>query len=352
MRAQALLVKGKRWVQRRLQVVKTRARRNWARNPPQVGGGSRNLHVFLHIPKTAGTYFNSIMAENVPGAFHEHVEAFLHDDTRLSEVCRSEGDVWLSGHVENPRFHNRLSEVCSHSKIAWYTLLRHPLHQFVSQISWQVQICLRPPRFLWGHPAHDIEIILSVLFADLANEGDLDRIMQQRPRYLDNNQSLVLGITSTDVLGSVDALNHASREAHAKLLALADFAVERDALQLISRCLHRPVESLSRTRENRNQSRCPFPEEVVRSESFIRRVVRINALDFVLYMNALQLSKDRSLPALTWHSVDELLAQATALCHSHPYRSEFDGSLQQRAREVMIAGAKRACAVMVSQAGD
>lgn len=352
MRAQALLLKGKRWVKRRLEVVKTRRSRRWLRESRHTRGPAGTVHVFLHIPKTAGTYFNSIMSENVSGAFHEHVEAFLHDDGRLAAACRTGGDVWLSGHVEHPRFQARLSQICENQNVAFYTLLRHPLHQFVSQISWQIQICLQPPRFLWGHPAHDIEVILAVLFADLANDGDLDRIMKLHPRYLDNNQSLVLGVTSTDVLSSVDSLNSASHEAHARLLALADFAVERDALELVSRCLRRPVDALLRSRENRNQSRCPFPEELVRSDSFISRVVRINAIDFVVYLNALELSKDRSAPPLRWHSTEALLAEATALCRSHPYSSEFDGSLQQKAREMMIAGAKRACTMMLSQAGE
>jgi hypothetical protein len=93
--------------------------------------------VFMHIPKTAGTSFNTLAHAIFPkGTAINHIE--LLPESRyalLAESCN-----YISGHL---RF-GRLQECFSSDHDDFYTILREPYAQLQSHLKWLIQTAANP----------------------------------------------------------------------------------------------------------------------------------------------------------------------------------------------------------------
>ena len=93
--------------------------------------------VFMHIPKTAGTSFNTLAQSLFPkGTAIHHIELLPEKDYRdLADTYN-----YISGHL---RF-GQLKEIFSADNAAFYTILREPYAQLQSHLKWLIQTAENP----------------------------------------------------------------------------------------------------------------------------------------------------------------------------------------------------------------
>ena len=147
----------------------------------------KNNVFFMHIPKTAGTSFNSFAGSLYrPEEIITHIEAF--DQTAYPNIAAQYR--FVSGHLRVDTIHNFFSD----PGIQLYTLIREPYSQLHSHLNWLRGIGAdRKSTFYQMHNA---------LFKDLADDfGDktelnhqalqniVDNISGVLKKLVDNNQS-------------------------------------------------------------------------------------------------------------------------------------------------------------------
>ena len=149
--------------------------------------------IFVHIPKTAGTFINgSLIASGQPTLVH--CEHFV-DSSDFNSIIQDY--EWISGHVSMAKFKKIISKL--NIEVEYYSLLRHPLRQLISQICWQIEVCSKKHknhRFLKNHPATSIHRILQTLFCDLNDTSSINNLISRNPGYLTNNQTIYLILRS------------------------------------------------------------------------------------------------------------------------------------------------------------
>ncbi|MGI9536744.1 MAG: hypothetical protein ACR2PB_06725 [Desulfocapsaceae bacterium] len=93
--------------------------------------------VFMHVPKTAGTSFNTLVQSLYPkGTTINHIE--LLPESRYRSLANDHN--YISGHL---RF-GQLKQHFSSDNIAFYTILREPYAQLQSHLKWLIQTATNP----------------------------------------------------------------------------------------------------------------------------------------------------------------------------------------------------------------
>lgn len=166
---------------------------------------------FMHIPKTAGTSFNN----HVHGWFgfdrwHSHIEVLGEEQQR--QLFRS--PQYIAGHLP---FHRLRTLVGDWSTIDLHTILREPVSQLHSHLSWIRGIGADTRSgFFEAHQPVIRELAETMQSSDLSSPRGLDRFVQRidgfQLDFFDNIQVRYLSdhrpdrVTETDLAAALDNL--------------------------------------------------------------------------------------------------------------------------------------------------
>lgn len=160
-------------------------------------GVSAPLAVFVHVPKTAGSFINTELTRWRPG--RDHIEAVIDDRAALTKVCGVSS--WISGHVPVTKMVHALSSA-STRPLRLYTLVREPVAQIASHYNWLIEIHHRGGSFYQGHPQAIKEISEKIRSSDNSNPRIVtDNLRRFAGLFLNQQCRIVLGV---DVSGWCD----------------------------------------------------------------------------------------------------------------------------------------------------
>lgn len=226
---------------------------------------TRPLIVFIHVPKTAGSTVNRILAAARPGL--EHCEAIIGQP----EVLRRKlSDLdWISGHVPFDRMHAALRQATDRP-LRFFTAVRDPIAQVASHYNWLIEIHHRGKAFYRDHPDH-IRVISERIRA--SDNTDPAAIIENLDRY----QGLFLNQQSLTVLGA--RFNWSSGQLPRHLRAYDYIATERTLPTLIGRL----AGPLAERPPRENVSPYHFDVSIFRQGPVRNFLMRNNFLDWTLY---------------------------------------------------------------------
>lgn len=265
--------------------------------------------IFIHIPKTAGTFINGSLIASGKSTL-VHCESCI-DSSEFNSIIQNY--EWISGHVPMAKFKKIISKL--NIEVEYYSLLRHPLKQLVSQICWQIEICSKKNdnhRFLKGHPPDSIHRILQALFCDFNDMSSINNLLSRNPGYLTNNQSICLmaeyGIN----------LNYQSMSKNKRLECLRKFRHQCFDMfrsikylgsdQNISYALSNfGVSDLSKTSNlDKNKSKLYINPELIRRPSFVKVLISHNLLDCILYLSYLESISENKSKIINMDSINSI----------------------------------------------
>ena len=143
--------------------------------------------VFMHIPKTAGTSFNTLVQTLYPqGTTINHIE--LLPESSYHSLAQSHN--YISGHL---RF-GQLKQNFGSDSFAFYTILREPYAQLQSHLKWLIQTAANPQEKYFkttNRVIYDLGIKLGqVAFGDINSLSDLVRSLGPvEAAFIDNLQT-------------------------------------------------------------------------------------------------------------------------------------------------------------------
>ena len=155
--------------------------------PPPPDGPALIVHV--HVPKTAGSAINSVLAEAFgPGA--AHVEAVTHDAGAFRDVATSA--AWIAGHVHRPKMKELLGGLKRPS--IFVTALREPSQQVASHYNWLIEIGRRGDAFLESHPAAIQEIHRRIVRSEYGEpKAIVENLMRNEGLFMNCQSQFVIG---------------------------------------------------------------------------------------------------------------------------------------------------------------
>jgi len=146
-----------------------------------------NKFFFLHIPKTAGTFFNRFLS-NQCNSFVDHIE--------IKNLSKDELDAFdgFSGHIPYPRA--KKEYILSKRKII--TILRNPIEQVISHITFIRELAEPSEKErLYSHSKGIQEIALKLKETNLSNSDDIKKFI----KWLEDKNYLIFHDCQTRYLG-------------------------------------------------------------------------------------------------------------------------------------------------------
>lgn len=265
--------------------------------------------VFVHIPKTAGTFINSSLAAAGKRVL-VHCESCIDSPDFLNYICQHE---WISGHVPSYKFKERFSSLNVDAE--FYTVLRNPIRQLISQICWQIEICAKAEdnhSFLKQHPEESILRILSVLFSDLTDESSLDNLLSRNSGYLTNNQTITL-MAEYAIDLSFQALNNGNRlsylchfyqQCRAMINTFTFIGSDLDMENVLFN--FGILDSSVADNVERNESRLYLNPDLLQTPQCIKMLINHQLLDCILYLSYVELSTSANSQILNTSSLVHL----------------------------------------------
>jgi hypothetical protein len=243
------------------------------------------IRVFVHIPKTAGTYLNSALAAS-GFKILSHCESVIDQKDFRDLIHQYE---WISGHVTLDKFQNKLSSL--DIETSYYTVFRNPIKQLISQLCWQIEICAdkrNHHKFLWDHSTLSISKIMQVLFANLSSQTQLFSVLESHTDYFTNNQSITI---LTDVQLHYLQMLEPDLLAYAQLFRdkchqiFSSFKYIGTDLDIQSVESHFGIsrEALNTPELNMNESRLYLDPMILSGSDVLLKLIRYQLLDCILY---------------------------------------------------------------------
>jgi len=101
--------------------------------------------IFLHIPKTAGTFVDSVVSSSTVKSFHN---VGTRKD-QISNLNSERGSMYIGGHMNINILLECVDNLSSHTLVS---LVRHPFDRFISAVNYLIEILDRGIDFYQVHP--------------------------------------------------------------------------------------------------------------------------------------------------------------------------------------------------------
>ncbi|SDP49378.1 hypothetical protein [Desulforhopalus singaporensis] len=141
---------------------------------------------FMHIPKTAGTTFNTFVENHFKSPSIRHIEVF--NESEYSSY--GEDFLYIAGHVRYSRFHRYFPK----DKFLWYSLLREPYAHLHSHLNWLRSVAVdQESDFYRAHNDEFRNISCHLSGKEQLNHVDLQHLIDTLPvsamANIDNQQT-------------------------------------------------------------------------------------------------------------------------------------------------------------------
>lgn len=235
---------------------------------PGAEGAGAPLIAFVHVPKTAGSMVNHVLARlDLPG--QDHVESWLADPAARVEALA--GLSWVSGHVPRPALAGLLSGMTAR-RLRFFSVVRDPVEQIRSHYNWLIEIFHRGEPFYGNHPDIIKTISESIRGTDNTDPEQIRAQILRWPGLFLNQQARV-------VFGE-DGIRLDGPAMAARLRSDYEFVAREEGLaELIRRITGQEAPELPRV----NDSRSHFDPAVFRTPGMIEFLQTRHAADFRLY---------------------------------------------------------------------
>ena len=238
---------------------------------------SKELIVFVHVPKTAGTSVNTAL-EMAGLVGQSHIEHWL-DKPSIAKKIIPQLD-WVSGHMSLLTMKSFLAGV-SNRKLRFFATIRLPQSQVASHYNWLIEIFHRRskfekifqirPRFYKRHPDRIKDISERIRRNDNSDPSAIIAQLAMEPHQFLNVQSRVL-------LGD-DALTVTEAIVKEKLRQYEFVATESNVNELIQKI----VGTSALSNQLSNKSRYHFDPCVFRTEQMTEFLNEFNSADNFVY---------------------------------------------------------------------
>lgn len=140
---------------------------------------------FIHVGKTAGSSFNSFLADNFRGEAHceKYIDAASREFSSLDKIKEFE---YVSGHLNYSDFSANGFNKDDYFMI---TFLRDPLKQLISHVNWVIHIFDVSEKFFKGHPKIIQDMSLELRSLDLNDPDQLIPALEKHAGLFQNNQA-------------------------------------------------------------------------------------------------------------------------------------------------------------------
>ncbi|MBT7966595.1 MAG: hypothetical protein HN688_07400, partial [Proteobacteria bacterium] len=265
-------------------------------------------NILIHIPRTAGTFFNNCLRANGL-AVVDHIQRFIdssesikHTPTRRQLSNRS---TWISGHVR----YDTLTRIFPPEKdTRYFVLLRNPINQLISQINWQAETLCGSYLSLARMPLYQFRILMHVCLEALNRPQNVPNVLNRYFGSFLNNQCRSLSLMNSGRLRT-DDFNLFSARCYARLLELDGFSVESGLdpfiKAVISENRGNNHTQIIPPRSAQNRSHPVLDNGLVSSEEFRLKIFNLQLADYILYQNALGILNGEQSPR-RWQNFNEL----------------------------------------------
>ena len=263
--------------------------------------------IFVHIPKTAGTFINGSLIASGQSTL-VHCESCI-DSPNFHTIIQDY--EWISGHVATAKFKKIISKL--NIEVEYYSVLRNPLRQLVSQICWQIEICSKKDenhRFLKGHPPDSIHRILQALFCDFNDVSSLNNLLSRNPGYLTNNQAATL-MAEYDInlnyqyLSKSDCLEYLRKFRHQCFDMFRSFKFLGSDQNISNALRNFGVTDLSKTNNvDKNKSQLFINPELMQTSEFVKGLISHNLLDCIIYLSYIESISENNCKIINMDSFD------------------------------------------------
>ncbi len=233
---------------------------------PDRPGPDDPLILYVHVPKTAGSTVNALLAR-MYGEGRAHCEGVIARPADLGPLCGRMN--WLSGHVPVDAFRSTVRRETARP-LRLFTAIREPGAQIASHYNWLIEIFHRGEAFYNGHPEPIRRISETIRASD---NSDPARVIAN----LDSYQGLFLNQQSHYVLGQ-----RAGWGAGGVVQRLREYehvATEDQLGDLVERMTGKRVE----IDVTENASRYHFDPDVFQAPELRRFLAERHFYDFALY---------------------------------------------------------------------
>lgn len=153
-------------------------------------GSEAPLIVFIHIPKTAGTTVNHILAQSGQSG-QDHFQNWFNRPLEASKKLASL--EWVSAHAG---FKHMRSIIAQHSArhMRFYSAMRSPVSQIASHYNWLIEIFHKSTTFYEGHPQSIKDISDRIRLTDNADPSAvIEQIKLAKGLFLNQQSRILLG---------------------------------------------------------------------------------------------------------------------------------------------------------------
>lgn len=265
-------------------------------------------NILIHIPRTAGTFFNNCLRAN-DLAVIDHIQRFIDSSesiqhTRIRHQL-SNRSTWISGHV---RYDTLTRIFRPEENTRYFVLLRNPVNQLISQINWQAETLCGSYLSLARMPLYQFRILMHVCLEALNRPQNVPNVLNRYFGSFLNNQCRSLSLMNSGRLRT-DDLNLFSARCHARLLELDGFSVESGINPFIKAVISE-IQGNNHTqmippRSAQNRSHPVLDNDLVSSEEFRLEIFNLQLADYILYQNAIGILNGEQSPR-RWQNFNEL----------------------------------------------
>lgn len=154
---------------------------------------STPLHFLIHVPKTAGSTVNRMLARHYKVGC-DHAEAFFDDGAQFA--AKANTSDWMSGHLPFPGVRRRLASV-SWRPVFFYGMVREPTDQVASHYNWLLEIRHRSAEFFDSHSPRVRQISARLAESDNDDPRSVVANLRTFPEVFCNSQSRIVVASDT-----------------------------------------------------------------------------------------------------------------------------------------------------------
>ena len=265
-------------------------------------------NILIHIPRTAGTFFNNCLRANDLTVI-DHIQRFIDSSTSIQHNKirhqLSNRSTWISGHV---RYDTLTRIFPPEENTRYFVLLRNPVNQLISQINWQAETLCGSYLSLARMPLYQFRILMHICLEALNRPQNVPNVLDRYFGSFLNNQCRSLSLMNSGRLRA-DDFNLFSAQCYARLLELDGFSVESGLNPFIKAVIaenrgNNHVQIIP-PRSAQNRSHPVLDNDIVSSEEFRLRIFNLQLADYILYQNALGILNGEKSPR-HWQDLSEL----------------------------------------------
>lgn len=253
--------------------------------------------IFLHIPKTAGTFVDSVVRASSVTSLH-NVGTLIE---KIAKVNSKNCPAYIGGHMNINILSEYVEDLKSHNLVS---LVRHPFDRFISAVNYLVEILSRGIDFYMSHPLGARMKILRTYF--LLESGacqDLTHLFEQEStnymaRFLIPDKHLSQ-MKNMEVSECISILS--------KCISQYDFlmSVENGGAQSLLEytCQQLKIDPSALPSPNRNSSDNYVDLQNLIKSGFIDYNRQNSRIDFLLYLMIHENPSENILRSMTWEDI-------------------------------------------------